>query len=561
MKSTLSLYLFSLLLGLSLTVPSYGQEDFENWMHQGPDKNYPNGIRSEDWYASAPAGKAKTVIVAVLDSGVDIDHPDLKGHIWTNPKEIPGNGKDDDGNGYIDDVHGWNFIGGSDGKSVLHESLELTREYARLKPTWEGVDPASLKGKKKKAYEAFATMKETIETKVENAQTQLSQILDMQAKINKALEAAKTELSGDTLNLEKLEQSQNEDAKMAAQIIRSVEEQGVHVPSIDWLTQQAELQFQEEINDNRKIIDYSYNPSFDSRKIVGDRYEDFTNRHYGNNLVKGDFSFHGTHVSGIIGAIRDNQLGMNGIADQVVIMPVKAVPDGDERDKDIANGILYAVNNGAQIINMSFGKGYSPQKKLVDDAMKYAAKHDVLLVHGCGNEGVNVDTEANFPNDTYLRKPLLGRKRAPNVITVGAVSPEGGENSIAEFSNYGKREVDVFAPGVYIYSTTPDSMYDYASGTSMASPVVSGIAALIRSRYPDLSAVQVKEILMKSTRPLPDQVMEPGTFELVKSSELSVTGGTVDVVNAMKLAAQTKGKARLKKRVQATEYVPASSKA
>jgi subtilisin family serine protease len=195
------------------------------------------------------------------------------------------------------------------------------------------------------------------------------------------------------------------------------------------------------------------------------------------------------------------------------------VPDGDDRDKDVANAIMYAVDYGALVINMSFGKGFSPEIFLVDKAMKYAAKHVVLLVLGSGNEGSDVDQDPKFPNDTYEKKSLFGPKRAPNLLSVGALSPEGGEYAVAEFSNYGKKEVDVFAPGVYIYSTTPDGNYEFASGTSMASPVVSGVAALIRSRYPALSAVQVKDIIINSVRKLASEVIQPGTFDSVSPTE------------------------------------------
>jgi len=400
-----------------------------------------------------------------------------------------------------------------------------------------------------------------VETKLASAHDQLVQINMLEDKIMSALNAAKVELKGDTLSLEILDKSTNEEVQMAATIIRNVEDQGVKVESIDWLIEQATEQFKTEKADLEGDINYNYNVNLDPSRIVGQDYNDFSNPIYGNNIVKGEFSYHGTHVSGIIAAVRDNGIGVDGIADHVAIMPVKVVPDGDEHDKDIANGIYYAVNNGAQVINMSFGKGYSPHKNWVDDAMKYAAKHDVLIVHGSGNESTNVDEAGNFPNDTYLKKGLFGPKRADNFLSIGASGPEGGESSIGEFSNYGKHEVDVFAPGVYIYSTTPDSTYDYASGTSMASPVVAGIAALIRSRYPDLSATQVKAIIIKSTRPLPDTVIEPGTFATVKPSELSVSGGTVDVVNAMKMASTTKGKGKSKARMKTTEYTPSVDKA
>jgi len=537
------------------------QQEFQRWHQSGSGSEFPTSIRSDEWYQQAKPGSVKTVIVAVLDCGVDTQHPDLKDNIWVNPGEIPGNQKDDDGNGYVDDLNGWNFLGGKDGQSVMHESLEVTRQYAAGREKWEGKDVARLKGKQKKEYDAYLEMKKVVETKRASAQKTLDEVSATQQIVMKALAAAKTELHGDSIDVVRLENSSNEDVKIAGQIIRNIQDQGVEIESIDWIMEVAEQQFKEQLEDSQNTLNYNYNPDFNSRTIVGDNYTDFANRNYGNNDVKGDFSYHGTHVSGIIGAVRGNDEGMDGVADHVAIMCVKLVPDGDERDKDVANGIRYAVDNGASVINMSFGKGYSPEKYLVDDAMRYAAKHDVLLVLGAGNDGANVDKDPKFPNDTYSKKPLLGAKRAPNLIAVGAVGPEGGQNAIAEFSNYGQKEVDVFAPGVYIYSTTPDSTYDYASGTSMAAPVVSGVAALMRSRYPDLSARQVKEIIMKSARTLPDMVIEPGTFDTVKSHELCVSGGMVDVLTAMKMASETKGKAKKKSRIAGSDYTPEGPKA
>lgn len=554
-------YFCLLVSGLAFLIsPLLGQDELENWQHKGSEADFPNGIRSEEWYSTAPSGKPETIVVAVLDCGVDVYHPDLKANIWVNPKEVPGNKKDDDGNGYVDDVNGWNFLGGPDGRSVVKENLEVTRLYGIEKLKWENADTLHLKGKQKKEYEEYLKKKEIVETKKQNAAEQIAQVEGMKEIIVSALNAAKKELGDDTLDIARLERSENEEVQTAAKIIRNVEEQGVKVESIDWLMDIALEQFKEQVEANEMDLEYSYNPDYNSREIVGDNYTDFANPYYGNNTIAGEFKYHGTHVAGIIGAVRGNGIGMDGIADHVALMGVNVVPDGDERDKDVANAIQYAVNNGAEVINMSFGKGYSPQKELVDKAMKYAAKHDVLLVLGAGNEGSNVDEVPSFPNDTYLKKPLFGPKRAPNVLSVGALSPEGGELSIAEFSNYGKAGVDIFAPGVYIYSTTPDSTYDYASGTSMAAPVVSGVAALIRSRYPDLSAKQVKAIIIQSARKLPASVTQPGTFDTVASSDLSVSGGMVDVVSAMKLAATTKGKAKKNSRLSTTAYDPSTSK-
>jgi len=401
-------------------------------------------------------------------------------------------------------------------------------------------------------------MKEIVESKRTTAQEQIEKTKAMESIVMGALYAAKAELNGDSIDVERLEKSEKEEVQTAAKIIRNVEEQGAEVESIDWLIEVAKEQFLTQNHSDEIDLNYKYNPDNNTRAlIVGDNPKDPENKSYGNNIVNGEFSFHGTHVSGIIGAERNNGEGMDGVADNVALMVIKVVPDGDERDKDVSNAIMYAVDNGAEVINMSFGKGYSPEKKLVDQALKYAAKHDVLLVHGSGNESTNVDEKPNYPNDTYAKKGLFGPATAKNYISVGALSPDGGEQAIAEFSNYGKKNVDVFAPGVYIYSTTPDSTYDYASGTSMSSPVVCGVAAMIRSRYPKLTAPQVKEIMIKSARKLPAKVIQPGTYDVVSGSELGVAGA-IDMPAAMKLASQTKGKRKSSQ--MPAEYVGPNAK-
>ncbi|MGB4848022.1 MAG: S8 family peptidase [Saprospiraceae bacterium] len=548
---------FFLLAVILLLSPLMGQEEMKDWHQQGADSKFPTGIGSADWYAAQTPGKSRKVIVAILDSGVDIQHPDLKDNIWINPGEIAGNHKDDDGNGYVDDISGWNFLGGPDGKSVVKEALEVTRVYAKERSVWAHVDTLHLTGKKKKEFAQFVEMRSIVETKLANANADIDKVTQMEMIVLKCLNAAKDELHGDSLDLTKLEHSSNEDVQTAAKIIHNVEDQSMEVKSIDWLIEVATDEFKSQKEKDEENINYMYNPEYNARTIIGDNYTDFANMYYGNNMVSGEFSFHGTHVSGIIGAERNNGIGVDGIADNVALMVVKIVPDGDERDKDVANAIRYAVDNGAEVINMSFGKGYSPEKYLVDNALKYASKHDVLLVHGAGNESANVDITANFPNDTYAKKCLFGPHMAKNFVSVGALSPEGGEQTIAEFSNYGKKGVDVFAPGVYIYSTTPDGQYEYASGTSMSAPVVTGLAAMIRSRYPTLSAAQVKDVLIKSARKLPAKVIEPGTYDMVASDQLGIAGA-VDMPTAMKMAAQMKGKRKASK--MPAEYVRPNGK-
>ena len=309
--------------------------------------------------------------------------------------------------------------------------------------------------------------------------------------------------------------------------------------------------FDEQKKEATKYFDgqlkYNLNPDYNPRDMVGDNPDDLSNRNYGNNDYQGPDAFHGTHVAGIIAAGRNNGVGINGIADNVRIMTVRCVPDGDERDKDVANAIYYAVDNGASVINMSFGKGYSPQKAYVDAAMKYASDHDVLLVHAAGNDSENNDSDPNFPNDEYQKPVKAGlfkkAKNVPSWVEIGAMNWKSGDKRVANFWNYGKKNVDLFSPGVQLYSTIPGSEYGNASGTSMASPAAAGVAAIIRSYYPELSALQVKDILMKSVIKQDGDVYKPGsTTEKVKFTDLCVSGGIISATNAVELAEKTKGK-------------------
>jgi subtilisin family serine protease len=284
-------------------------------------------------------------------------------------------------------------------------------------------------------------------------------------------------------------------------------------------------------------------PNLTRKEIVGDKYEDISDRKYGNADVMAKDPMHGSHVAGIIAAQRNNGVGMDGVADDALIMTIRAVPDGDERDKDIALAIRYAVKNGARVINMSFGKSVSPEKKWVDEAVKYAAKHDVLIVHAAGNESLNTDLSPRYPSATSINEKYT----APNFISVGASTLSGGT---ARFSNYGKKTVDVFAPGTEIYSTVPKgNKYRLLDGTSMASPVVAGIAALIREYFPALSAVQVKYIIEHSVVKPEEKVAVPGSrsAEKVELSELCTTGGIVNAYEAIKLASMLKGELKERK--------------
>jgi subtilisin family serine protease len=515
----------------------------EHWFNLEQSKDNVNGTGGDEALQrlKQKGKKGQTVIVAVLDSGVEVDHEDLKDVMWTNPNEIPGNGKDDDNNGYIDDIHGWNFLGGKDGRNINHESLELTREYVRLGKKFASVDANTLSGADKKEYEYYLGVKEAFEDQRAGAQRQMEKVAEQLKPIENAFEAVekalgKSDFTQDELN--NFNTSGNAELQASVEMVKRMMGQGM---SSKKDLDNAKKQMSEQVYNQ---LEYQLNPNFNPRDIVGDDPYDTSNRFYGNNDYEGPDAFHGTHVAGIIAANRNNSAGIRGVADNVKIMTVRCVPDGDERDKDVANAIYYAVDNGASIINMSFGKGYSPQKDYVDAAMRYAAEHDVLLVHAAGNDASNNDTDTNFPNDGYNKAVKRGlfkkEKSVPTWMEIGALNYRTGEGRVARFSNYGKKNVDLFSPGVQLYSTVPDGGYGNASGTSMACPAAAGVAAILRSYYPELSAVQVKSIMEKSVNKQTGEVNKPGTTEKVAFTELCVSGGTVSAPNAVELAEKTK---------------------
>jgi len=502
------------------------------------------GISLEKAYSEFLTGKSpkKKVIVAVIDSGIDTAHEDLKPVLWKNKKEIPGNGIDDDKNGYIDDVHGWNFIGGKDGKNVGKDSYEAVRVYYKFKPTFGNgtVDENSLTGEKKMQYQLYMKAKNQIEAQAKEAGMYVMILKDLVTKIPTAdsilkLSMAKERYTGDELQDFKPSEASVIKAKSAMlgffQQTRQMENTNVSLIA-------DLIQFYE--GEKSKVEAVEKEPVRYRHDVVKDNYNDINDRFYGNNDLMGTDASHGTHVAGIIGASRQNQIGIKGVANNVEIMTIRAVPDGDEHDKDIANAIRYAVDNGAWVVNMSFGKSFSPEKKWVDEAVKYAESKGVLLVHAAGNDAKNIDTEDNFPSRNFENDTL---KVFTNWINVGA-SGATDSDLAASFSNFGKREVNVFAPGVKIYSSIPGgNTYGEKDGTSMASPVVAGLAALILSYYPDLSAEQVKQIIERSSmKPSAISFTKPGKEDEKTSLEqLSITGGIVNAMEAIKLASTVVG--------------------
>ncbi len=541
-----SLFLSAVCLLLAASL-SFGQNVPNDWYFGNPDDTYQGISVYKAYNEFIKDKKGKTVVVAIIDSGIDIDHEDLKENLWVNPKEVPGNGKDDDNNGYIDDIHGWNFIGGPNGANVGPDSYEAVRVYNSLKAKYEQADVNKLDKKQKKEYDTYVRAKSNVEKEIQSAQNSLKQITNIETRIKSAFDALEIAAEGKTFDkafLDSLNVTGNQELNMAKNIAIQYLS-GTDLNTIDGIRKQILEDVEGDRQNFQRKLDYSFNASFDPRKtIVKDDYTNVNEKYYGNADAEGPDPLHGTHVGGIVGALRGNSLGADGIAPNVKLMSVRAVPDGDERDKDVANAIRYAVDNGASVINMSFGKGFGTHKQVVDEAVKYAASKDVLLVHAAGNSAQNNDITENFPNAVFEKKSgfiFKKKQKAKNWIEVGALSYRSGEDMVAGFSNYGKTMVDIFAPGVQIYATTPDNSYAPLQGTSMASPVVAAVAAAIRSYYPELSAVQVKESIMNSATKISSVVKVPGSkTEKVSFADLSISGGIVNMYEALMYASTMK---------------------
>lgn len=497
-------------------VENPSKDELKTWPHRDLlTTGYP-GISLAEAYKALKGRKAQTVIVGVVDSGVDINHEDLKSIIWTNPKEIPNNGIDDDKNGYVDDVHGWNFLG-----EINQDNLE----YVRILKKGNTSDPDY-----KRAEEKYDKEFKDANEKIELYSQIKERIAQSDALIQKHL--GKKEYTEE--DLDKIDSS-------SLQLLGAV--RGMKYLLSNGVSVKETLEeLSEGIKHYEDRLKYGLNKEFYPRKVLNDNPDDITDKIYGNNNVIGptaEGALHGTHVAGIIAAVRHNNIGIDGVADHVRIMPVRTVPDGDEYDKDVALALRYAIDNGAKVINTSFGKEFSPHKEWVYDALKYAAEKDVLIVNAAGNDTKNVDVQLTFPDDN-----INGKEFTDTMITIGALNYEYNENLVASFSNYGKNNVDLFSPGVQIYATVPENKYKFLDGTSMAAPEVAGVAALIRAYFPKLKAREVKQILMESgLTPTVKEVLvggrgEEGEAKRMLFSELSKSGKIVNAYNAIILAAQ-----------------------
>jgi cell wall-associated protease len=526
---------FFLLLIFVYSLSSFGQQTnprLRGWHLLDAKNDGYVGISLNKAYELLKGRKSQTVIVAVIDSGIDTLHEDLKDILWRNPKEIGGNGKDDDGNGYVDDLYGWNFPGSREGVNLSRNSHEVSRVYHNWKNEFEGKREKDIPASKKFLYSQWVKAASLINKDYEEASKELPQIEPFLSALENSSVIITSQLGVKEFNINNinplLKNKEERIAKSAGlwnDLFSRAGDTSVRNTAI--ISEVAEYKNQLDNKIKRK----EETPEDTRGVLTKDNYTDINDRYYGNNNLKEGSGDHGTLVAGAIAAIRNNNKGMDGIADNVKIMAIRAVPGGDEHDKDVALAIRYAVDNGASIINMSFGKPVSPYKQFVDEAVRYAASKGVLLIHGSGNDGKDITNDVFYPNPNFL-----DGKKATNFLTIGASGDLSTGGYAAPFSNYSKATVDIFAPGVYIYSTATDNRYVDADGTSLASPVAAGVAALLKSYFPSLTPEQLIQIITSSGNPIQDVVQSPGDGKEVKFSNLSSSGRIINAYEAVKTA-------------------------
>lgn len=521
MKAASKLLLLALMMGTLSNAQEMTKKEKKvlNWYN---GTKY--GMSTDKAYKKLLKGrKSETVVIGVIDSGVDIEHKDLKDIIWVNKGEIAGNGIDDDKNGYIDDVHGWNFLGNANGSNANAAQLEVTRTLVRLNKKFEGRELKDICGEELAEYTKYLEVKQKVEGNVARAQ-QRKAAFSANAEFLFDADKKMKEAYGDDYGKKDIKKALK-DPKMT-KVAEAVQELRESEITQEYVTD-VNHYFDSQINSY-------YNVNFnEDANIIGDNRSDINDTKYGNNDVEGPDAMHGTHCAGISAALRGNKYGNDGVADNAVIMSIRTIPNGDERDKDVALAIRYAVDNGAQVVNMSYGKSYGENDQIVIDAIRYAEEKGVLLVHAAGNDASDVDIEPRYPTSQFASMS----EQFTNWLDVGA-STRYKDRLAASFSNYGDVMVDVFAPGLEIYSTVPQSDFQISQGTSMAAPMVTGVAALLKSYFPHFTMIEIKDIIKESVQKFDDlETPLPGSKKnMVKFSSLSETGGVVNVYNAVKLA-------------------------
>lgn len=526
------------LLMYTCSLFAWGQ-DTQFWHWKDLAKDGVHGVSLTEAHQKLTALKltATPIVIAVLDGGIDTSHPQIKPFLWKNAKEIPGNQLDDDKNGYVDDYYGWNFLGNAHGVNINKAAAEKSRVYHRYKKEFNqaALDSSQWNQEKKKTYLTWKQAAAEMLFSEEEA-ANLSFIKMAKNAVLKMGAVLIKEIEDTNFTAEQLEPFQPM-GKIAADTkisyLRTLQALGID-KSMGYSTilndlndyiagkEQSSLALENEPEDLRKTI-------------IQDQYENFKDQFYGNMDIMGPNARHGTHVAGLAIGITDT--AATSFKTPIRIMGLRVVPDGDEYDKDIALGIRYAVNNGAKVINMSFGKSFSPEQAWVDSAIRYALSKDVLIIHSAGNESYDLNIKTVYPSPY---SPLF-KDKAANMLTVGASSdPLIGESLLTDFSNYGNQVVDLLSPGYKIYSSLPSPRFGFQNGTSMSAPIVSHIAGLVRAYFPKLTAVEVKNILLQSCWKPNDpnsQFAIPQKEQTSTLSNIAAEGGIINAVLSIQNAA------------------------
>lgn len=507
----------------------------------GPDSIWGAGI--EKAYQMLDGKKAKKKVrVAVISRGFDMEHEDLVDVLWTNKKEKPGNGSDDDKNGYIDDVHGWNFLGTKDGRDVIYTSEAISREFDKIRARFEELDAKGRSRTLAEKDEYMQYLNLARESKIEGMY--MSTILAK--NIAKGMEEINQKLHEAYPNDSDFTYEQFLKIVPAPETLDSLNDIAYNVNMLIWGFSQKQMWSDRYKTryDNAQSYEKQYQDlkarQKDERGMIGDNMNDINDAQYGNaNLLTGNPSV-GTGLAGVIAAKRGNDIGIDGIADNAELMLIRAVPEGDGYDKDIAVAIRYAIKNGADIILIATHKKVAEDKDIVRLALEEAEQEDILIVHAVGESPRDIDNNPTYPSGLKEDGSYYN-----NFINVAASNVNGLPLSL---SNYGKKNVDLFAPGVDVYSCDAGDNYFKLTGTNASAAVVTGVAALIKSRFPKLTASQIKEIIVSTATNAPTEgVFYPFVSEAsnetpktAQYSDLCRSGGIIDAAAAVQKAMNIK---------------------
>ena len=480
-----------LLLVSTMSAQTAADDVYAGWYKTWNDSLKGANITAAQQYLhSHKAKKKRTVVVGIIDSGADTECLALKRALWTNAKEKI-NGKDDDHNGYVDDVHGWNFLGTKDGKfNMTSAGTEEYRQFKRLYPKYKNVKSREeVADSNRKEYAYYMAMRRKAKI---NSYLMFYEVAARKQKLMGEMDdmLKRAKLDVDTLTMGGMLNTEVADTLVKDTFVKLIMADLYKNPMTTRWDDYVKKQRADFALMGKRI--YSIEHDKDKRLLMGDNQEDATDRFYGNNMLNIEGMEHGNFVASVVAGNVVDDSRYSGVCVDARVMPVRVCPEGDEYDKDVATGIIYAVDNGAKIINLSLGKYTSPHPEMVNEAIAYAGKHDVLVIGAAGNNHLNIDSIAYFPAAVDAKGQTLD-----NFIRVGGTAMDGSRSSI---SNYGDHKVDIYAPGEYISGVYPGNKKDFANGTSVATPVVSGIAAMLRTYFPKLKATQLKRVLIETAR-------------------------------------------------------------